>query len=139
MPGMDVVYSAGTTPPQQSELLLKGILGIAPRQVKKEEYMESEVLASSPVSTTAISLSKTDLLKSFCKVPIDRPVVVETPKKKKSGENSPPRAKSEKKRTQGSGKAQTPQPAPRFAGSAFLSSPHPDSLPMPDFDENFFE
>lgn len=33
--------------------------------------------------------------------------------------------------------SQTPK-GPRFAGSAFENSPHPDHIPLPNFDENMF-
>lgn len=106
--------------PQVQSALLRSVLGISP----PKERMGDNCLS------TPISVKKTDLLKSI----IGKSEEVEESNHARS---SPPRSSQKnKKKNRSSGKTVT---VPHFAGSAFVSSPHPDSLPLPDFDENFFD
>ena len=117
--------SPGTSPlPMSSELLLKNFLGIPSSTSRGVKQIE--VVYDSP---SDICVNKTNLLKqTLCKTDSKN----ESPSRSNVEGISPPRSKKESKKLQSCGKS------PHFAGSAFQNAPHPDTIPMPDFDENFF-
>jgi len=146
-------------------LLLKNLLGIPSPQKspvpstinssKSSKVNSNENSNNSSPITTSSKVSKTNLLKQQLNVAM-------TPSKLLSSTQTPPvSAKQSKKLNKQSPPIQipinnsmksnsnkdnnkkvliqTPKTGPRFAGSAFETSPHPDHIPLPDFDENFFD
>lgn len=125
---METVNTVNTgTSPERQSALLKSVLGMSPKSVGCG-------------ASTPVSVKKTDLLKQV--IGGKSEVKVEA---KDHKQISPLRSHSNKKKIKNGGKHVPAAPDvvsatvdSRFAGSAFISAPHPDSVPMPDFDENFF-
>jgi len=106
--------------PEGQSALLRSVLGLTPQKD----------VAVSCTASTPVSVKKTDLLKQV----ISGKVEVKDHK-----QISPLRSHSNKKKVKNGGKPSVASNvASHYAGSAFISAPHPDSVPMPDFDENFF-
>ena len=117
---MPEVVQAGTSPQLQSALL-RSVLKISPQKGRSGGY-----------SSTPVSAKKTDLLMAA----IGKTEIKSEMHDHTDTDVSPLRlsSQSNKRKVQSSGK----KISSHFAGSAFQSSPHPDCVPMPDFDENFF-
>jgi hypothetical protein len=110
------------TSPQGQSALLRSVLGITPQK------------SFSCTASTPVSVKKTDMLKQVISGKIEAKSEVKDHK-----QVSPLRSHSNKKKVKNSGKPSVASNvSSHYAGSAFISAPHPDSVPMPDFDENFF-
>ena len=140
-----------TSPPLQSELLLKSVLGINPKT-------PSIITNDSDARGVADTVSKTDFLKQQlgkmeAKKIVEKSVNVSPPKakgtsSKNNARNSSRKASRPVSSSESSDKivanakvtsSSSSSKVERFAGSAFVNSPHPDNIPLPDFEDNFFD
>ncbi len=149
----------GSSPPLRSELL-RSVLGVTPskRILSPDCLADSKPMVGISIAqqaSIAISSSKTDLLKQKLGHVVSEEEVSKrmsaSPAADTSRNSLSPSSTSLNSRNRS--KSVTSKSVPssakknssnssimdsKYAGSAFLSSPHPDHIPMPEFDENFF-